>query len=197
MPPTDHAAANEDGPTRRPRRRPLLLLATAALVAAALAAGCGSDEADTDPTVAWADGVCTSLVTWKDSITSIGESLTGEGLSQSAFTDAVDEATGATETLLDDLRGLGRPETDAGDEAEQAIETFADDVEESVRQIEEAVEGAEGVGGAVAAASTVSAALASMGTQISSTIDTLKGLDADGELRDAFEQADACDPLTS
>lgn len=191
-----HTDTPTHAPAARPRRRRKVALGAVVLAAAAFAAGCGSDEPQADPAVEWADGVCSSLVTWKDSISSIGESLTGGGISQSALSDAADDAEAATNTLLDDLRDLGRPETDAGDEAQDAVESLADEIEQAKQEIEDAVDGVEGLGDVLGAVSTVSTSLATISDEISSTYDTLQELDPEGELRDAFEQASSCDELT-
>ena len=59
----------------------------------------------------------------------------------------------------------------------------------------EAVDDASGVSGVVEAVTAVSAAISSLGAQLTSTFAELEQLDAGGELEDAFEEAASCDEL--
>jgi hypothetical protein len=177
-----------------PMGRPGLVLL---LSVAALAAGCGGDDDETSASVTWADGVCSAITTWTDSISEAAESLQadGDGDAEERLEAAVDDAKEATDTLADDLRGLGSPETDAGAEAEAALETLADKVQQGIETIEEALEDPSSASEALTAISTISATLVTMGELVSSTFAELEQLDASGELEDAFEQADSCAEL--
>jgi ABC-type transporter Mla subunit MlaD len=165
-------------------------------VAIPLATGCGGDDdGGSSATTEWADGVCTAISTWGDSITATGESLRAGATDADDLRTAVDEFEDATQTFVDDLRELGRPDTEAGDEAQEALEQLADDVDENVSKISEAVEEAEGVSEIVEAATSVSGTLSTMGQQLSSTFAELQQLEAADELEEAFRDADACDEL--
>jgi methyl-accepting chemotaxis protein len=167
---------------------------------ALLAAGCGgSSDSSSDTTAAteWADGVCSSITTWKSSITSIADSLKNGGLTEDSLTTAVDDAKDATETLAADLEDLGTPDTDSGQEAKDAVDKLATDLREGATTIEDAVSGASGVSGILSAVSTVSSTLTSMGTAVTSAVSNLEDLDAKGELQTAFGEASSCDGLTS
>jgi hypothetical protein len=63
--------------------------------------------------------------------------------------------------------------------------------------MQDAVKDVEGVNGLVAAATAVSATLSTMGQQLSSTFAELEQADVEGELDQAFRDADACDQLRS
>ncbi len=110
---------------------------------------------------------------------------------------AVDDFEGATNDFVDDVRGLGQPETEAGEEAKESLDQLADDIDENVAQIQSEVEDASGVRGVVEAATAVSAALSTMGTQLSSTFAELEQLDGAAELQRAFEESDSCASLAS
>jgi hypothetical protein len=170
-----------------------------ALALVALAAGCGGDDGGggSSATGDWANGVCEAVSTWSESIRSTGESLQSGTPSMDSLKSAVDDFADATKTFVDDLRGLGAPDTEAGEEAKQALDELADDVDENVEKMNDAVDGASGVSGIVEAATTVGTTLAAMGQQLSSTFSELEGLDASGEIEDAFRDADSCDELTS
>lgn len=175
-------------------RAPLLLVV--GLLAVVLAAGCGGDDGGSNETTEWANGVCEAISTWGESITTTGESLRSGATNADDLRTAVDEFEEATQTFVDDLRELGRPDTGAGDEAKDALDQLAEDVDENVSKMRDAVDEAEGVSGIVEAATSVSATLSTMGQQLASTFAQLEGLDASGELEDAFRDADACDELS-
>jgi hypothetical protein len=168
-----------------------------AVVAAAalLAAGCGGS--DDEPTATdWANDLCGALTDWTGSISSAVDTLRGGNLSQEAVDDAFDEAENATNTLVDDLRALGPPETDAGQQADDSVQQLSDDLESGMDTIDQAIDDASGGTGILDAVSVVSGTLSTMGDQVSSTIDALEQLDAQGELEQAFQDASACDELT-
>jgi methyl-accepting chemotaxis protein len=162
--------------------------------AALLAAGCGGS--DESATTKWFDNVCSAVTTWQDSISGAGQSLKNNpskaGL-ESAFTDAKD----ATSTLSDDLESAGKPDTDSGEQAKEALDTLGTQLDDGVTKMQDSVGGVSTVNEALTAVSAVSGTLATMSTQIKSTVDNLRTLDAKGELQTAFNEADSCAPLKS
>ena len=177
------------------RLLPLLLIASVAL----FAAGCGSSDdssSDATPTEEWADSLCSAVATWTTAISGVGDSLGESGLSEDAIRSAADEAKSATETLIDDLGDLGRPDTEAGQEAKDSVDQLTEQLEQEVDKIESAADDVLGVSGVLTAISTVTATLASMGSQLSSTFSELEQLDAVGELEDAFRESDSCQGIT-
>ena len=136
----------------------------AVLVAVALlAAGCGgsSDSASSDatPTAEWADGLCSAITTWTSSLTTIGDTLKGGNLSKDSLTSAVDEAKSATETFTSDLESLGKPDTEAGQQAKDAVDQLSTEIQADMTKIEDAVDGASGVAGILAAVPVISSTL--------------------------------------
>jgi hypothetical protein len=175
------------------------LLAVSVLVSAlALAVtGCGGGDEAT-PAEEWADGVCTAISSFNDDLRQIGDQLADpSSLSQDGLDEATNDARTATDTLVEDLRSLGAPETESGEEARQAIDDLATTVEDDFSEIELAVEGVSDITEIPGAITAISASLASIGTALSTTIPTIEGVDVQGELRDAFEQTASCDELTS
>jgi len=174
------------------------LTATVA-IAALLAAGCGgstdSSSSDASPTSEWADGLCSAITTWTSSISSIEESLKGGDLSKDSLNSAVDDAKSATETFTSDLDSLGKPDTDAGQKAKDSVDQLSTDLKAGVTTIQEALDGASGIAGIIAAAPVIVTTLGTMGTQASATISSLQSLDAKGELESAFKQSSNCDKL--
>jgi hypothetical protein len=173
-------------------RRVAALVAVAAV--AAFAAGCGGD--DESSAESWAGNVCTAFSDWRDAVTEAGESLRAGPTTADDLEAAVDDLGQATEDFVDDLRGLGQPETDAGQEAQDALDVLADDVEQDLEDLESALEGVEGVQGALEAAGVVATILSTMGAQLGAAFDELEQLDPAGELSDAFESSEACSSLS-
>jgi cell division protein ZapA (FtsZ GTPase activity inhibitor) len=103
----------------------------------------------------------------------------------------------ASETLVGDLKGLGKPDTKAGQEAKDAIDQLSKDVEQDVQEMQSAVDKVSGAQGAITAATSVTATLSKMGTQIGSAASKLDSADPDGELKKAFRDSSACKKLTS
>jgi len=173
-------------------------LAFIALVAslALVAAGCGgSDESsETSATVEWADGYCTAITSWSDDLkqatAGLPSSLNQEGLDQAA-----NDVRTSTQQLVDDLKSLGAPDTESGQEVKDALDELSTTLDDSVAEIEAATEGVSGLTDLPAAISTISTTLSAMGTAFSSTFQTIENADAQGELQDAFEQADSCSDI--
>jgi hypothetical protein len=180
------------------------LIAVVALLAL-IAAGCGSSGGSStststttsaSATETWATGVCTSITTWQAALKSAAGSLKSDP-SENGLQTAGDDAKAATETLASDLKGLGKPDTQAGQEAKTSLDQLATSLQQSVATIESAVKGASGLGGALKAVPTVTATLATMETQVKTTVTSLEGLGAKGELKTAFASSSACKSLRS
>jgi ABC-type transporter Mla subunit MlaD len=186
------AGIGVDGVPKKAARLLALGLLTVSL------AGCGGDdEGGASSATEWADDVCSATTTWTESIRSTVDSLRGGGLSEDELRDAVDDVESATTDYVDDLRGLGRPDTEAGEEAKASLDQLAGDIEDTVSTIRTAVDDASGLSEITAAVTAASATLSSMQEQLSSTLAELRGLDAGGELDTAFSEADSCRELES
>jgi len=175
------------------------LAAALALLAVlvALAAGCGgsgsSDSSSSTPSAqTWAGNLCSSISDWGNSIKTATSSLKGN-VSKSSLQSALGDVSDATDTFVTDLKGLGKPDTDAGKQAQSTLQNLATELDADSQAIKNAKSSSNGT---VATVSAVTASLAKMGDQISSTFATLQGLDAKGELSDAFKNASSCKNLT-
>ena len=179
-------------------RRPVLIVIVLAL--GLLAAGCGgggsSSSDDTTATTVWANGLCSALTTWKGSLESAATQLTSGNISKETINGAVDDIRTSTDSFVDDLKGLGKPDTAAGQKAKASLDKLADELQSDVSDVQDAVGGASSLTELLAALPTLRTALTSMATQFQTTRSELNQLDAKGELKDAFEQADSCDSLT-
>lgn len=166
-----------------------------AIAAALLAAGCGGGGDDeTSSEAAWADGVCTSVSTWIGSVTETASSLSAGSPTPDRIQASIDDVKTATSTLVDDLQGLGAPESDAGQQAKASVDDLANALQQDVGTIEDATKDITNVSEALAAIPTITATVSSMQQAISSTTADLK--QASGTMRDAFDQADSCKQLS-
>lgn len=170
-------------------------------VAVVLAAGCGgSSSSSSEPSPKdWADGLCSAITTWSDSVKAAGESLKSGSLSEGDLKKSSSEIKSATNEFADDLKGLGKPNTDAGQQAKDAIDKLATQINEDVDTLQKAVNDAVGKGtkGAVSAASSIATSLSTMSTQIASAASKLQQTDAKGDLEQGFRDAPACKKLSS
>ena len=187
------------------------LLAVLILSAAIVAAGCGGGSSSSSGTSGtgtsgtessataaddWANSVCEAFVAWNNSIADAGQGIK-DNPSEEGIRTAGDEIQTATQTLADDLRGLGKPDTESGQQAKDTIDQLATNLDTSLQKISDAMDNASGAAGAVTAASTIGTSLVEMGDHVSTAFQQLQDLDAQGELKSAFEQADSCAGLTT
>jgi hypothetical protein len=181
-------------------RRPGALLACAALTLVATSACGSSDDADQPTkTEAWASSVCATASNWLDAVGDARATLTDTtSLDADALRSAFDDLAGATETLVTNLGNLGTPDTQAGDEAQAQLSQLSGRLEEQQGVITEATDQADGsVQGLLAQVSTVTTAIATMLTDISTTVDGIRGLEGADELERAFQDAPACQELAA
>jgi hypothetical protein len=173
------------------------LLASGIAALALLAAGCGGDESSASPTEEWAEGFCTAITTWTDSLRSTTEQFSNaSSLSSEALTDAGNDVKSSTETLVDDLRALGPPETESGEEVQTSIDELSTTLESEVAKIETAVEDASGLAELPSAISAITTSLSAMATAFSTTLQTIESADAQGELKTALEDSPTCADIT-
>ncbi len=176
------------------------LVASAVAALALFAAGCGgSDESPSaSPTDEWADGFCTAITTWTDSIQSTTEQFTDlSAFSQDGLEGAANDVKGATEALADDLKSLGAPDTESGQAVKDSIDELTTTLETEVATIEDTAQGVSGLTGIPAAVTSITASLAAMGTAFSSTFQALEDADVEGELQTALEDSPACANISS
>ena len=180
--------------------RPKVLLGISSLaVLAVLAAGCGGGgggSSDTESAQDWADGLCSALNTWTDSLRSASQSVTGGNLSENSLKQAASDLKDSTAQLKDDLSGLGKPDISSGDQAKETIDALSGNIQDGVDKINGAIKDAQS-GGLVNALTTVTSTISTMGTQVQSTFSDLANLDPKGELESAFKNASSCKSLTS
>jgi hypothetical protein len=189
-------------PTALASKRMKLPVALASLlVLGVLAAGCGGggggSSSSTKSPDEWADGVCSAINTWSDSLRSASQSVTGGNLSENSLKQAASDLQDSTAQLKDDLDGLGKPDLESGDKAKEDVDTLSSNISDGVDKIDGALKDVQNGGGIVNAVTTVTSTISTMGTQVQTTFDELKSLDPAGELKSAFENASSCKNVTS
>ena len=182
-----------NGPSR-------LLGAVAVAVVAVAAAGCGGGGSDTTTSTAaggtsaeqWASGVCSAFTTWTKSLQSIKTSVTSQP-STSQLRQAERQIENATETLAQSLKQLGKPETAQGQAAKKNLDALATTLQSGMNQLKTTLNNApSGAAGALTQISALTTTLANMANKLKLAGGNLENFAPSGELKDAFQQASAC-----
>jgi hypothetical protein len=119
-------------------------------VAVVLVAGCGgggSSSSSSSPSPQdWANGLCSAITTWSNSVKTAGESLKSGSLTEADLKNSTSEIKSATNQFAEDLKGLGKPNTDAGQQAKDAIDKLSTEINDDVDTLSSAVDDAAGNG---------------------------------------------------
>ncbi len=169
--------------------------AAAATVLCALAlSACGGGGDETVSPSEWSNTLCTDLDQWKSSLESIRTSFGGRVTPENAQ-DAADQVGDATETLVGDLKDLGKPDTEASEQAQDDVDQLSDELQKGSDEIQRAADGVSSAADVPQAAATVAATTRELGTELASTLTKLEQLDPRGELATALQQSPACKDL--
>ena len=173
-------------------------LALVVVALALVATGCaGDDEPETSATTEWASGFCTATSTWADEVERIADDLSDlSSLSSDEIASAAEEARTATDAYVDELRGMGGPDTDSGQAVEDSLETLAGEIEDEMAEIEDAIEDISGIAGITTAAREVRSSAAAMFVALQGAFQSISEADAEGELAVAFDEAEPCAELS-
>ena len=162
------------------------IAAVAVLAVAGVAAGCGGgdSESETSPTAEWADGFCSAVTDWTDELQSITQQFSDtSNLSEDGLQSAATDVQTATQTLVDNLKDLGAPETDSGQEVRSALDTLSTTLETESSAIEDTANGVSGITDLPKAISEISTSLSALGTAFSQALQTIESADASDELQ--------------
>ncbi len=175
----------------------------AAIVIAVIAAKVKDNgDSGTLTTAEWADSVCTDISTWQSSITSLAD-VSG-GLTKDSLQQELDDAKSATDTLVSELKDLGKPDLAAGDQLQQQLDSSADQLQASYESLQSQAQDA-------LSADTPAAFLQALGKlapqfgqlldEIQTTVKNLRNSNAAGsaktELQQAFDDSASCQSLRS
>jgi hypothetical protein len=172
--------------------RILFLPLVGALVLAA--AGCGKSSKP-ETAAEWASSFCSSITTWKDSVSSAVSPLQSGNISKDSVDTAFNEFKSASNTFVKSLKDLGKPPTQAGDQASSDVDQLETEIDNSVKSIQSDVGNVSSVTSALAIVPSVTATLTSMRSAVTTTYNSLKQLDAGGELSTALTNTQSCKTL--
>lgn len=162
-----------------------------------LAAGCGGgDDGDGDgddqsSPEAWSDDFCSAAADWRTSLDDVISSISPSDLSADGVRDAIDEGLEATESFVDEIRGLGAPETEAGQEVEAIVDSTADSVQATVDDLRATFDEDDSLQDLITKIPQAAAQIEQLQSELSSSLDELQNLDT-GELRSELESNDDC-----
>jgi prophage DNA circulation protein len=118
-------------------------------------------------------------------------------VSKASLQESADTVSVASATLREDLSELGRPPTPVAEDAKAAVDQLTTELEREAGKIEDAVSGTSGASEVLAAASEITASLAAMGHDLSSTVTQLESLQGESEWKQAFAESEACSELAN
>jgi hypothetical protein len=174
----------------------IVLGAVAAVALVLSVAACGGGGNDTTSTAGgvsaevWANGVCSSFTTWKNSLESAKKDFTSQP-SESQLRQTGRDIDRATQTLSSSLKQLGTPETAQGQAAKQSLDTLATSLENGMNKIDHDLKSGDGLMLQVASIGTT---LTSMANSLKLAGADLKSLAPGADLQQAVQQASACKP---
>jgi hypothetical protein len=171
-----------------------LLVSTALLaLALVLAAGCGGDDDDDQTSSqAWADDFCSAAADWRSSLDDI---ISGFGspsdLNEDAIRDAVDEGLDTTEQFLEDVKGLGTPDTEAGQEVKGIVDDMSASVQTTVDDLRDTLGDSSSLQDLLVAAPQAAAQLGDLEQELQTSLDELENVDT-GEFKSELESNEDC-----
>jgi hypothetical protein len=171
----------------------LVGLVTAAVL---VVAGCGGSKKKQKTPAEWTNSLCSSLVTWQESIKSAGNKFKGQ-LSKSSLQQAKSSVSSADSKLKDELQSLGKPPTEGASQARSAVSNLQNELKSNVDDIQSALSGVSSVQDIPTAVSAIGTSVSAMGSAFSSTTSQLKSVATSDPWRKAFENSSACQQLKS
>jgi hypothetical protein len=144
----------------------------------------------------WANGVCSAVQTFADSVQSTLSGLKGSTSLDAASQDLESGLDDATQQLEDSLKKLGKPPTSDGAKAQSAVQSLSKELKTDVSDIEDLLSPPPSTPQEIAATfSAVGSEVQHAVGQVQSTATTLKGLKPNGTLQKAFENSSQCQQL--
>ena len=155
----------------------------------------GATSKTTSPT-AWANGVCSSVQTWLDSVNSTIKGLKGAGSLDAATTQAKTGVKTATDTLTSSIDALGTPSTGDGPKAKTAVDDLVTQLQSLSTSIQQTLANPGSTPVEVAGSlAQVGSDIGKAANEVKSTGTTLKGLKPNGQLQKAFQSSASCQKL--
>ena len=184
-------------------RRSLVAL----LVVLALA-GCGGSSKKSESTTttttestsvsqaAWANSLCGSLLTWRNTLKTVGTTLQGGSLTKAKLQQAATTVSDANDKLATDVKDLGEPPKIAGPKVKSAVNNLSAQLKTSADQIRSAAKNITSLQDAISAATVASGALATMSAGISTAVTEMKSANVTESWKNAFANSASCKSLS-
>jgi hypothetical protein len=180
-----------------PGARALIASCVAVLVLAGAATPVNATGGGTSPQK-WADGVCSAVDDWIESVESTLQGLRDAGSLENATQQAVDGLDTATTQLTTSIEELGRPSTSDAKKAQDAVEKLSNDLREDVDNVKsELSDPPSDPVGIASLFARIGIEVGNAIDQVQSTATTLKGLSSKGRLKKAFQSSSECKSLKS
>lgn len=175
-------------------------LALGAVTVAIAVSGCGGSN--TSSAESWASDVCSAVGTWKTSVqqitTDAANALAKPGATRDDATNAVKQGVDATQTMVDDLKALGPPDTPEGTQAKDDLDSFVTDSQQTLDGVSKALDDIPSGASLTQIVTQLAAQASTLQQTITSGQDLVASLQGlGGELKTGFEQADSCKELRS
>ena len=172
-------------------------------------AGCGGSSKNSESTTTtsttesaaaqqatWANSLCGSLVSWRNSLNSVSKTLSGGNLTKAKLQQSATTVSNANTKLANEVESLGAPPRIAGPQVKADIQKLSTQLKTSAQQIKTAAKGVTSLTDAAAAVGVASTALATMSTAISTTITELKSVNVTQSWKNAFANSSSCQALS-
>jgi hypothetical protein len=141
----------------------------------------------------WANGVCSAIQTFGQSVNSTITSLKGSGSLDTASQKAKDGLSAALTQFENSLQKLGKPTTTDGAKVQSAVQSLSNQLSSDINSIQQSLSPAPSNPGDIAATFAQIGVTVQKGvSQTKAAASTLKGLQPNGELQKAFQNSSAC-----
>jgi hypothetical protein len=187
--------------------------AVLALLSVCVAAACGGNGGDgggggdasaaVDPTE-WVEGVCASLVGWRDDIQGASEELqqSAGGSADleealSLLTSFLDDAVTRTDALVAEVGDAGSPDVDQGEQISADLQGALQEARDVLAEARDTAEGlpADDPAAFASGAQELAGSIQSGLTDVGGTFDELNEKYDTPELEQAFQDSEACSEL--
>jgi conjugal transfer/entry exclusion protein len=180
-----------------PGARALIASSVAVFVLVGAAAPAAAAGSGTSPQK-WADGVCSAVDDWIESVESTIQGLRGAGSLEDAAQQAINGLDTATTQLTTSIEELGRPSTSDAKKAQDAVEKLSNDLSTDLDSIKNELSNPPSDPAGIASLfAQIGIEVENAIDQVKSTATTLKGLSSKGRLKKAFQSSSECKSLKS
>jgi hypothetical protein len=146
----------------------------------------------------WANGVCSAVQTFADSVQSTLSGLRSAGSLDNASSMVKSGLDDATQQLETSLQKLGKPPTSDGAKAQSAVQNLSKQLKSDVPAVEALLNPPPSTPQEIASTfSQIGSEVQKAASQVESTANTLKGLKPNGTLQKAFQNSATCQKLKS